>query len=304
MKALWSTLVMALFFLLIHSAYAGNFGTLNFGTYNVRNFGTVEFKADVTTNKFLLKTLILKTSADVLAVQEIVDDELFKNFIKESLPQYNLILSECGGSGNQKVGILYNKEKLKLNWSKEDNRIANGESCQAGIRPAMIAQFQMKDSHLNFQVIAVHLKAGGRASNIEARFKQLEILSLMVEELRAKKMDYIAIMGDFNTTEYLEDANAAARFKKVVRDNDLIDFAEEIDCSSYWKGPENDEVMRYASLLDHVMISKEFHQQFKYDSARTLAHCQKNSCRQETVDGLGLTYNEVSDHCPVVAKLR
>lgn len=296
---------LSLIFAWCESVEAGNsLSRLHLGTYNIRNFGAGELKSvEQTTNQFLLKQIINEANSDIMTVQEIVDETAFAQFLGKSFPQYKFILSKCGGTGNQKLGILYNSNYFKLNWSVEDQRIADGDSCHGGLRPALIAELESIRGRAKIHVVAVHLKAGGRPNNIETRFRQLEIIGQIVEELRQKNRNHIVVMGDFNTTEYIQGGEYAERFKSKIREFNLIDFAEEIDCSSYWKGAIPEENLRFASLLDHIIVSKELHTEFKRDTSQSLAHCKKKSCRQETAEGLGLTYNEVSDHCPVVAKL-
>lgn len=281
------------------------FDRLSLATYNIRNYGAGELKSlqPTATNQLVLKQLMRSASADIFTIQEIVDAEAFQIFLGRNFPDYKFIISKCGGTGEQKLAILYNSAKFKLESFKEDHRIADGDSCVNGLRPALIAQFKINKSNEVLNVIAVHLKAGGRPQNVETRFKQLQIILDYVSELRERNQKYISIMGDFNTTEYIEDGQMAKKFNQILSDKNLVNFSDEIECTSYWRGPNNDEELRYASHLDHIIVSRELQAQFSRESVESLAHCKKKSCGQDTAQGLGLSYNEVSDHCPVVAKL-
>lgn len=274
---------------------------LNFATYNVRNYGTDE-KELTGTNKKVLRSIINKTSADLLAVQEIVNVSDFKRFISSNFPNYKSYISKCGGQGKQKLGFVYNYKKLTLKKAREDLRIKEKKGCEEGLRPVMIGQFQTKTGSFKFTAMAIHLKAGGMPRNIEVRHRQIKILGQMLREERRKNSNLIA-MGDFNTTEYLSRNFYYRKFLDFVDDSKMIDFSASINCSSYWWGGIDDG-FQYSSLLDHILVSETMWEKFRRQEVEVQSHCKKHSCRQERDESLGLSFQEVSDHCPVVATLR
>ncbi len=93
LKSLLLTIITTFMF----SATAG----LKIGAYNIRNFD----KPGSPTNKALLKQNILKESPDLLAVEEIFDKWSFKSFVQKELKGYEVVLSQCGGGGSQKLGF-------------------------------------------------------------------------------------------------------------------------------------------------------------------------------------------------------
>ena len=70
----------------------------NFATFNIRNYGSND--SSNKTDKRRLKRLMMNTGADMIGVQEVVDEQDFKRFVKSSLPGYSVRLTKCGGLGN------------------------------------------------------------------------------------------------------------------------------------------------------------------------------------------------------------
>ena len=95
---------------------------LRISSYNIRNFD-YDDRHQVPTNKPLLQSELKALDADLLGVQEIQQVEEFKSFLKSNFSQYNYTFSNCGGVKKQKLGVVYNKYKLKLLSSYEDKRL-------------------------------------------------------------------------------------------------------------------------------------------------------------------------------------
>tara|TARA_R110002072_G_scaffold64203_11_gene160043 strand:+ start:29381 stop:30295 length:915 start_codon:yes stop_codon:yes gene_type:complete len=279
--------------------------SLKLGTYNIRNFGTSE---SFSSNKSLkdeqssLRWQLKKIDSDILAVQEVVDDKEFKSFIKRYFPKYKVVLSKCGGNGKQKLGFVYNSSKLRLINYTEDSSIKDYEPCHEGLRPVFIANFKIITDRTVFTAMAIHLKAGGYPDSIKTRVRQFGILSKIIKKQKAKGNKKLIVLGDFNTTEYKSRNQYYEKFIKFVESNKLTDFSEEIECSSYWNGGENDGIF-HSSLLDHILVSQEFLSHFWTYEVNNHAHCKRSRCRQETEESLGFTFKEISDHCPIMATL-
>ena len=272
-------------------------------SYNVRMFGARSLHKQ-TSEERVLEGILKDIRPDLLAVQEVVGDRRFRKFIAREFRGYKTILSKCGGTGKQKVGFVYNASKFELISMKEDDRLKDpSKGCNEGLRPAMIGKFREYATGFQFVAMSIHLKAGGHADSIQTRQKQYKRLTKIVNGYRKRGQKNLILMGDFNTTEYLARGRYYRSFVNFVDDNGLEDLSENLDCSSYWHGEDRNDNYFHASLLDHVLVSYGVKRKFKRSYTRAKAHCQKSSCRQQTPDSLGLSFTEVSDHCPVVTRL-
>lgn len=152
-----------------------------------------------------------------------------------------------------------------------------------------------------FVALALHLKAGWAAESSEQRFKQLGAVTQIIRELNEAGNKNILVMGDLNTTDFKEHGQNYQRFLTFLEVNHLQDFSKELRCTAYWWGGSEDDIEE-GSVLDHVMISNNFLSSFKSSKVKLHSHCAKVSCENVSVESLGVTYTQVSDHCPVVAE--
>lgn len=281
------------------------FGKYKLMSYNIRNFD-YDQRSRVPTNKDHLFKILKEENADFIAVQEINQKEVFKSFIhKNFYEKYQTILSDCGGTHNQKLGFVYDKNKFKLLKFHEDLRtvnpsIHNTSHCDNGSRPLAIGLFEMQETKKKMVAISVHLKSGGRPKSIEKRFKQLTILSKVIQEYRSLGIEHFIVMGDFNSTEYIHRRSEFRKFKNNVQNMGLTDLAENLKCTSYWWGGIDDG-KQYPSILDHILVSNSFAYEQGLMSARPSAHCKKLKCQTTFEYDLGVSFDEVSDHCPIIA---
>lgn len=290
MKCLTLLLMMAL------SAVAG----LEVGTFNIRNFD----RSPNSTDKNLLQKMILEMNPDLLAVQEIYNDSSFKRFVRERLSGYGAILSECGGSGRQKLGFIYKKQSLEMLSHWEDGRLESALAASCGsLRPALGAIFKNKEDGTVFAAMSVHLKAGSGSRNHSRRAKQYNLLAQIVEELQAPGQGNVLVMGDFNTTGYdLRNSDYRA-FRSFLGKASAQTSAESAQCTSYWAGRDYRDGIEEASTLDHVVYAGDyFHRNFA--GALAGGHCLKAACRDVPEEVLGASYQSVSDHCPVAVSFR
>jgi endonuclease/exonuclease/phosphatase family metal-dependent hydrolase len=281
--------------------------SLRVASYNIRNFDYDE-RSHVSTNKEYLYTTLTEVNADLLAVQEINQTETFKRFVESKFQKrYGVSLTECGGAHGQKLGFVYDKRKLSLVSFEQDLRTSNpGQRnnlpCNDGSRPLAIAKFKMLDTNQDLIAISVHLKSGGAPKSVAKRFQQISIIASVVADY--KKMGYsnFIIMGDFNSTEYIFKGEHYNKFKFAVEKMGLNDLASEVECTAYWWGGIDDG-KQYPSILDHMLVSPGLITDKKTTRAKPLAHCQKVSCEATWDSSLGMSFEEVSDHCPMVSDL-
>lgn len=266
-------------------------------TYNIRNFD-YDARSNARTNKSELSKILISLQSGIIAVQEIVNANEFKQFVARQMPQYDVHISRCGGSGKQKLGVVIDRNLYKVNSVKEDSRLSDSSSCNSGLRPAYIVNVTEIATSTNFDLIIVHLKAGGKQSNADVRYRQYQILSEILNEMKRNGKENFVILGDFNTTDFNLRNQNYQRFIDFIDLNDLINPTAELECSSYWWGGIDDG-LEYSSLLDHVVISTTLYKIFNKTAISNEAHCKKLDCRISDSEDLGLSFLQVSDHCPI-----
>lgn len=273
---------------------------ITIGAYNIRNFDYDE-RYRIRTNKAELSTMLKNLKADVLSVEEINNKAEFEVFITTKIPGYKVAISECGGEHGQHLGFIYNTATVDLLSYNEDLTIAGG-GCNSGSRPLAIGLFQIKSSKQKFYGMTAHLKSGSDPQSVAKRTVQYGIIKKIVNELKAKTgVQDFYIAGDMNTTEYLSRGTDYTLFTKLVSDLGMYDLASDLKCSAYWWGGSDDGIEE-PSLLDHVIITPGLRK--TSNKAEAQGHCKKVSCRKASLAELGVSYETVSDHCPITATIQ
>ena len=275
------------------------FAGLKFGSYNIRTFD----KNSSTTNKVELKRILQNAEMDFYGVQEIVNADSFEKFIKNNFPEFDVVLSRCGGAGQQKLGFVYNKFKFKMHSVKEDGTVSDVKSKRChSLRPALVGEFEVRRTKQRFNAIVVHLKAGSGSRNYNRRNIQYGILGEMVQDFQKRGSKHIVLMGDFNTTGYIHRDADYKNFRRFLNQNDLSTSARYIRCTSYWGGSDYSDNIEESSILDHIVYSDDFlgNSSLNFD---VYSHCEKARCNDTYERVLGVSYEEVSDHCPISLKV-
>lgn len=298
MKCLFSLLALITTF----SLHAG----ITIGAYNIRNFDYDE-RSRISTNKNELSLILKSLGTDVLSIEEVNNTAEFGRFVSSKMPGYDFEVSRCGGEHGQHLGFLFNKNTIELMAFTEDASISDpggtGGGCNTGSRPMAIALFKIRATGQQFYGITVHLKSGGQAQSIDKRARQYQVMKKVINDLRAKtgiKEFYIA--GDFNTTEYLGRGLDYKNLTQVVKELGMTDLTQNLACSAYWWGGSDDHV-ESPTLLDHIIVSPGLLKN-KSAAARSFAHCQKVSCKEVPEEQLGISWKQVSDHCPITATIQ
>jgi endonuclease/exonuclease/phosphatase family metal-dependent hydrolase len=267
-------------------------------SYNIRNFDTKKSPTD----KKELKKILVKLNADFITVEEIVNTNSFKKFIKAELPEYGVTLAHCGGGGRQKIGFLYNKIKFSLLNITEDNRVSDpanvvSELGCGRLRPALVGVFLNNKTNEQFVVVGLHLKAGGNQRSFDKRWKQYKIVAKIVKELKANYKNII-LMGDLNTTGYSVTNADYDKFEDLLTETKMQTIATEFLCTSYWAGLNRQDNIEESSILDHIIYPNNF-LGYKAGKVEVHSHCKKSKCANVTSSDLGSSYKNVSDHCPI-----
>lgn len=275
---------------------------LTIGAYNIRNFD-YDTRYRIKTNKPALANIIKSANADILAVEEISNTGEFERFVRSNLPDYEVTLSRCGGRGQHHLGFIYKRNAIELLSFNEDLSITDpggNVGCDTSSRPLVIALFRDMKTNKRFYGLGAHLKAGSASDAVEKRHVQLEIISNWIQHLKSNTTikDYF-VAGDLNTTLFYDGGVDYQALQKFAAKNGLVNATQTVGCSSYWWGGTNDNI-EDPSLIDHVLISKSLIGKKGY-TAKVGAHCLEASCQPQEKRKLGVSYNQVSDHCPISA---
>jgi len=275
--------------------------SLKVSTFNIRNFD----KYGEGTNKVELENIFKDLKSDIVSVEEIYNNNSFEKFVDNKLTDYKLVLSRCGGGGQQNLGFIYKSDRFDLLKTDEDSTISDpgglvpSYGC-GSLRPAMIGFFYDKFTQKKLVAITVHLKAGSGSRNYAKRAKQYRLLIKMIRSLRMAGHKDILVMGDFNTTGFDSKDVDYKNFTHLLTQTGTDTVSKNISCTSYWSGENQHDDIEEPSTLDHIVYTQNL-LGLKLTDITTGAHCKKAKCQEVYDSVLGTTYESVSDHCPVSA---
>ncbi|WPU64853.1 endonuclease/exonuclease/phosphatase family protein [Peredibacter starrii] len=266
-------------------------------TYNIRNFDKDPGSGQ--TNIAELGKIIKSVQSDVMAFEEVVNRTAFDSLIKQNLPGYAYQMSNCGGFGKQNLAVVYNPKVFEFMSTVEDLSFSgsNNNSC-GSLRPALLVTLMHIASKKIYTFGAVHLKAGGDNRAMSQRWKQYQNLGGLVKKYAAQNL---ILLGDFNTTGYNLQNEDYQRFEDMLSGTGVRTMAENIGCTNYWKGTQGGAEFQ-PSILDHIVLQDKNVAQVM--DVRVGAHCAMTDCRPATPQNLGVSYQSVSDHCPVQVTFR
>jgi len=125
------------------------------------------------------------------------------------------------------------------------------------------------------------------------RWGQYELLGKLASQYKSENL---IMMGDFNTTGYNLKDEDYDHFEKFLTASSFHSTSENLGCTSYWKGIL-DTGRHQSSILDHITVGSDMRGEIT--NVLLGSHCAKLSCKDATPEELGISYKEVSDHCPV-----
>jgi endonuclease/exonuclease/phosphatase family metal-dependent hydrolase len=260
-------------------------------TFNIRQFGVEA------TDVPRLVELVRGLEADVVAVQEIQRPARLRELaarVSHGNRRYAAALAACGGRREMYVGFLYDTARVRLVATREFPELdPDGDGrCGDGDRAGLLGTFD--DGRRRLHLLVVHLSAGGEAERVARRREQWEQAHRIVAQLRREGADAVAILGDVNSTGYLDDAGGERRFiDDRARAAGMEVATRQLACSEYWR-PRRDELA--PSLLDHVVATPGV---ARAGSVRVHGYCVPLRCEPTSSAGAPHDYTHVSDHCPV-----
>ncbi len=272
-------------------------------SWNLENFGAPEQIDDLER----LRATLLELDADVIALQELVRPEL----LAELLPEYELVWSEGGGLGQQRVGIAWRPERVELLAGPfEHDELALGGRVRPGFSAYLRGRGGVRDSASgpDFWLIVVHLKA--MPEGIEMRRRQWPQLVELAQRAEVGELGFIdedlVIVGDFNSTgpPMGSWADEQRELAAALEPAELRRIPCADGCTAYYDGRRRD-AWKEPSEIDLVWV-RGLAESLDADArVRAGTHCGNHRCEpfRSTEAYPEPTFEQISDHCPVVLDL-
>lgn len=304
--------------------------------HGTRQYSLREYASKVAWTAGLMKSM----RADLIACQEVFSETALGDTAERAgYDRSNIYMSKATGEGNSSVGIV---SKLPIKKVEEVDRFPAGmatTSLKMGhqnkevqlkyfTRPVLKAVVEMNGQ--NVTVFASHLRSGNPAKvhdpslSKEEREKEGALRSAIIQMAEAKALrklitdevkkhpkQPLIVLGDFN-----QDVNSP--IQKIIRGSDLTERGEKTPfiahemksvVNSYREKSADKDAGTFVYkgemiALDDIMLSPHF-QEPTVSSAR--AHLEAVEIRNEhlyepDVKEQG-SFNEKSDHAPVVAEI-
>jgi endonuclease/exonuclease/phosphatase family metal-dependent hydrolase len=269
-------------------------GDLRVATYNLRHFG-VEPK-----DMHRLTGILERLDADVVAVQEIRRPDRLEQLARDLggwRRSYRAVSSSCAGRQGMHVGFLYDARRVTLKGTREFRELLPDEGgCSEGDRPGFLAVFEAGGQEVH--ALVVHLKSGGDDEEFRQRRQQIERLNRLTGMLRAQGAKRILLLGDMNTTGYLDNERGERDLVEgLARENGLTVATGGLRCTEYYRKDRRNVI---PSLLDHALVSGAA---LVPSSTEVHEHCAELRCAPHRADSMPPSYTDVSDHCPVTFRV-
>ncbi len=292
-------------------------------TYNLEFFGTDT--KDAGGNEFgprddalqinNVKTVMQTMAADVIAVQEISDDNAFNQLVA-GLSGYEKIVSNRWSYSfdppdpnfpSQKIGFIYNTATVQLvsarvMFVKTYNDIKAGtvtlpsypggtsSSFWSSGRLPFMATFDVTINGISkrIRMIDIHAKSGSAQADYDRRKYDVHVLhdSLIAQYAT----DNIILLGDFNDDVDASLLNGEASSYKVIVDDatnfKVLTYAlSQTGASSFPKS---------SSFIDHIVISTELNN----------SYIDRSTAVEDARTYVTNYINTTSDHLPVIARFQ
>jgi len=265
---------------------------LRVGTYNIRRFGKEQ------TDMKRLAAIVKDADPDVLGLQEVMDVARVRDLaasLSTSTRHYTFVLTKCSGKSAMHVGYLYDTGRVTLESTREYPELdPEGPDRCGDERSGLAAKFTARRSHRAFQLLVLHMTAGGERSKQTKRREQWKRAHQIAAALA--KDSPVAILGDTNSTGFLDDRYGERTFiLDEAKKAGLEVTSSELGCTEYFQ-PENQPLT--PSLLDHFVASPGLAQS---RSVKVHGFCAALACKPTTT--APNDYTTVSDHCPVTMDL-
>ncbi len=256
--------------------------TLEIVTWNIQDFPK---NGQTTINK--VGEIIRDSKVDIFTIQEITDTISFNQLVA-NLSEYEGLYSEDTYNGFYiKTGIIYKKDIVEI---ESYSQLFWGD-WYAFTRPPLLLEIksELNGNIFDFNLIIIHLKAGGGWEEIDRRRAAAESLKAYIDDkiIYEFEKDYI-IAGDWN--DEIDDPEDENSFNVFIADTTNYKFLTwSLAGNQYFASWPH---FPYYSLIDHILISKDCFDEFNNESIETL----------RLDDFIYHYFDTISDHRPVMAK--
>jgi endonuclease/exonuclease/phosphatase family metal-dependent hydrolase len=233
----------------------------------------------------LCAEIVRETNADILAVQEVENEEALERLCA-FLPDYRFALISSGGKQN--VGFLY-KRSVQVDWVKEFD-LVNVE--RGRTRSGALMQCVVGGDSL--WALALHLKSTSRAdSTLELRERSRFLRRAQAERLRVWTDSLLSvsspsifarnlcILGDLNDSP----RSAGSSIDTLVSSRYLLFLTMHLHSCVYTHLP----------AIDHIIVSSSLYSRVARGGVRMVNF----RVRLSDADAA-----RISDHCPVTARIQ
>lgn len=269
-------------------------------SWNLENFGSPERGHAHDLDR--LREVIAELDPDVLALQEIHDVDA----LAQVLPEFELIASEAGGRGHQRLVIAWRPDRAeRLVGPIEHPELALG----GRVRPGLSAYLRGREGP-DFWIVVVHLKA--MPDGIDMRREQWRSLVAIAEATRLRELGSapadldLIVLGDFNSTGPKDGSwsDEQGELVAALAPAGLERVASREGCSAYHDGRRRD-AWKEPSEIDLVWIRGLAESRDDEERVHAGTHCASRSCQpfRSTDAYPEPDYERLSDHCPIVLDL-
>ena len=266
-----------------NSIQLGTESTLDVITWNIENFpkqngSTVDYLAD----------LILLLDVDIIALQEIGDDDYFNQLVDQ--------LNGWSGfrtGGSWGLAYIY-KSEIIINRIEEIQSLNNYNLT----RTPLLMELKWGDE--NVYIINNHYKCCGNGTieneYDDEEYRRLQSCILTKTYIESNLDDKnVILVGDFN--DELSDPEVANVFINFIDDPENYLFVDKniaTGSSTNWSYPS------WPSHLDHILITNELFDEF----ANTESGVETIRVEEKLDEGWSEYENYISDHRPVGLRLK
>jgi len=128
-------------------------------SYNIRNFD--RDSSEGRTNLTELGKTIKAFKSDVMTFVEVVNLKAFKELVQVNLPEHVIVSSTCGGSGKQKLAIVYNPKVFDFIEQRKDMTFSGATAGCGSLRSVLLVTLKLKAQRKNTSLLPFILRPVG-----------------------------------------------------------------------------------------------------------------------------------------------
>lgn len=166
-------------------------------SWNIQNLGQTKFKRDTIVPH--IATIIGKSGADIIAIQEVVTRNYGDSCIIQvaKIMDFNCIISEpTTGNGSERYAFLWRKD-IKLNWSKLDNDLEDVID-----REPFIGSFNYKGKEIILRQVHLVPTAKNPKREVVHLYKYKDGIICGDFNLSCKDPVYTPLLSNFNNSGF------------------------------------------------------------------------------------------------------